>query len=157
MNRHNLYYRLMDIALGAVSLMIAAAVFKQIMGYSAVGGVLRYPFAVVFVLGTVLPALLIFQRWMRDDFSEMLWQRAAGTVLKALIILPLPAMVIVATAFALGNPGPAIEVTDSSSAGFSTTHNATLTGAMRTLVTLWLFTPAIFTLSFQWHRWRASR
>lgn len=153
-DRYQLYFRLMDAAMLCQSLVIAAALFKQVTGRSAVDGVLGWPFFVVFLIALLLPTLLIFQRWMRDDFSELLWQRTAGTVLKALVILPMPILIAVMVAIALGDPIPLAVDGDS---GLTPQVEGMMVGFVRSVATLWLVTPVLFVFGFKWHSWRASR
>jgi hypothetical protein len=100
------------------------------------------------MFGVFTPAILIFTRFMRDEFAEVLWQRAAGTVLRALILLPIPAIFFIALSGQLGNYVLRSNVTSLT--------DASMIGAVRTVATLWLLTPVLFTFAFQWHRWRAS-
>lgn len=152
-NRYAFYYRMMDVNFACYLIMIAVAVFKRVSGTSAVDGLLRYPFSAVVLIVIIVPPLLIFQRWMRDDFSEMLWQRTAGTVLKALVVLPVPVMVTVIVAFASGNA----TANPKNSLDLPVEAGAALGGFGFTMIMLWLIGPALFTFAFQWHRWRASR
>ncbi len=149
-NRHDLYY----LAFACQLIAIGGAAFKALTGRTAFNGVLYYPFAVVAAFMFLVPPLLIFQRWMRDDFSEMLWQRTAGTVLKALIVLPLPIMIAVAVMLGTGEWRP--PVTNNLIAD-SPLLEGVLVGFIRSILSLWLLTPVLFTFAFQWHRWRASR
>lgn len=152
-NRFALYYRLIDASFACHLILLAAAFFKAITGTSAVDGVLRYPFAAVFLFAIIVPPVLIFQRWMRDDFSEMLWQKTAGTVLKALVLLPFPVMIAVIMAFVSGNA----TANPTNSSNLSAEAGAALSGFSFTMIVVWFVGPLLFTLAFQWHRWRASR
>jgi hypothetical protein len=154
MDRYAAYFRLLDAAIVCQLLMIGAAVFKAATGTSMVGGVLRYPFVVVAMIAVILPLLLIFQRWMRDDFSQMLWQRTAGTVMKALALMPIPAILLVA--YAAVTMGVGTDVGDDAFGGDPAVTNF-IDGAVRSLLLLWLMLPLSFTFAFQWHRWRAGR
>ncbi len=156
LTRHELYYRLIDVAFVCQIGLIAARIYKWTTGQSGVEGILYYPFGVVAFVGFVLPPLLIFQRWMRDDFSEMLWQRTAGTVLKALVIVPIPLMFIVVVSVALGfDPGESYPVPEM--ADLPPVLAATMLGFIRSMATLWATASFLFVFAFQWHRWRASR
>lgn len=135
-------------------IVIAAALFKQVTGRSAVDGVLGWPFLVIFIVAVILPTLLIFQRWMRDDFSELLWQRTAGTVLKALVILPFPILITVTVAITLGDP---ITLAVDGDRGLTPQVEGMMVGFVRSVAALWLVAPILFVFAFQWHRWRAFR
>ena len=154
LNRHALYYRLIDASFLSYGALIAGALSKAITGVSAFHGLLYYPFMTIFTFALVVTPLLIFQRWMRDDFSEVLWQRSAGTVLKGLIILPLPIMIAVAVAFVTGHSSFTLK---NSISGLERESAAALLGFGQTMVYLWMLTPVLFVFAFQWHRWRASR
>ena len=154
MDRYSAYFRLLDVAIACQLLMIATASFKAITGTSIVSGVLRYPFAAIVMIAIFVPLLLIFQRWMRDDFSEMLWQRTAGTVMKALALMPIPAILLVAYAAVSMGVDPRM---DKDAFGGDLAVQGFINGSVRSLLLLWVMLPLSFTFAFQWHRWRASR
>ena len=154
LGRYQLFFRLMDAAMLCQLIVIAAALFKQVTGRSAVDGVLGWPFLVIFIVAVILPTLLIFQRWMRDDFSELLWQRTAGTVLKALVILPFPILITVTVAITLGDP---ITLAVDGDRGLTPQVEGMMVGFVRSVAALWLVAPILFVFAFQWHRWRAFR
>jgi hypothetical protein len=159
-NRYTLYYRLIDVCFVCQLLIITAFVYKKWDGQSGVNGVLDYPFEVVKIFGLLIPTLLVFQRWMRDDFSEALWQRTAGTVLKAVVILPIPVMFIVAVAIGTRvsvGLDPATDYTTRRSMGLPAALEGQLYGYITSMVTLWIVGTLLFIFAFQWHRWRASR
>jgi hypothetical protein len=159
-NRYTLYYRLIDITFACQLLIIAAFVYTRLTGESGVRGILDYPFDVVKILGLLLPTLLVFQRWMRDDFSEAIWQRTAGTVLKAMVVLPIPVMffvtVAIGTRVSLGLD-PASDYTGRRSMGLPAELEGQLYGYITSMVSLWVIGTMLFIFAFQWHRWRASR
>ncbi len=155
--RYTLYYRLIDASFVCQLLMVAAALFKAIAGVSAVRGILYYPFAVVAVIALLLPPILIFQRWMRDDFSEQLWQRTAGTVLKALILLPLPLMVAISSVVLAQAEIAGQNFGRANALNLETLIQGQVTGFIYAMLALWFITPLVFVFAFQWHRWRASR
>jgi glucan phosphoethanolaminetransferase (alkaline phosphatase superfamily) len=156
MNRHTLYYRLMDFSALGLLLSFGVSAAMNVTGRDLVPEMVQPVFTVIGLLSLVIPALLIFQRWMRDDFSEMLWQRTAGTVLKLLITLPIP--IAVGWAVWIANQDPealntlAHRIDPSQPVVF-----ALLQGVIQSAVYLWIATPVLFTAVFQWHRWRASR
>lgn len=146
-DRHRLFYRLIDVAF-AIQLLVIGT---ELVGAA---GLLEVEFgryiwfgAVIAAFGLIIPALLIFLRSMRDEFTEMLWQKTAGTVLKALIILPIPVMIAVGLA-TLDPPGSGMMRVDADRVAFE--------GMLNAAVYLWMVTPVVFTFAFQWHRWRSS-
>lgn len=154
--RHTLYYRLMDFSLVGNLLSFSVAIAIAATGRDVVPALIQPIFTFVGVASLIIPALLIFQRWMRDDFSEMLWQRTAGTVLKLLIILPIPLAIGWGMWIAEGNSDlaqPRMNIGNPSDPVVS----AVVQGMVQSLVYLWVATPILFTFAFQWHRWRASR
>jgi hypothetical protein len=159
-SRYELYYRLIDISFICHLCMMAAFIYKQITGTSAVDGLLYYPFTTVFLVGAFLPPLIVFQRWMRDDFSEMLWQRTAGTVLKALVVLPIPLMLVIPFAMVIQatlGTAPASAATTANSLGLPAMLEGQMVGYMRSMLLLWVTASLLFITAFQWHRWRAGR
>jgi hypothetical protein len=155
-NRHTLYYRLMDFSLIGVLLMLADEVVMAAIGRELVPTVLLPVYAIIVISSFLIPALLIFQRWMRDDFSEMLWQRTAGTVLKLLILLPVPIILGWSVWILQVDHDFAKELT-APRADRDPALWAAIRGIIYSFTSLWLATPILFTLTFQWHRWRASR
>jgi SNF family Na+-dependent transporter len=154
MTRYSLYYRLMDIAFVASLITLISFAFKATTGIGLFGYVPFKASTVLVPLAVLLPSLLIFQRWMRDDFSEMLWQKSAGTVLKLLVVLPIPIIfifVFVVAADGIAPPSSTDPLSD------DPLLEGMLNGVVRSIVILWLITPMLFSLAFQWHRWRASR
>jgi hypothetical protein len=158
-NRHSLYYRIIDIAFAGQVLMLGALIVKASTGYVVdMPGTLQIPYSAFGLFCILAPPLLIFQRWMRDDFSEMLWQRTAGTVLKLLVILPVPVAIGAGVTFAFS--GDTTEVIDRAMRmrnELDPRINAYMQGIVSAAVYLWLTVPVLFTFVFQWHRWRASR
>lgn len=155
-NRHTAYYRLMDICLVGLLLSFVVWIVSEATGRDIVPEQIQPVYAAFGVATLIIPAFLIFQRWMRDDFSEMLWQRTAGTVLKLLIILPLPVAIGWGMWIAMGNTGLA-ETTMGVGQKVDPLVSAVLQGVVLSMVYLWVATPILFTFAFQWHRWRASR
>ncbi|UVO53966.1 hypothetical protein [Sphingomonas sp. SUN039] len=152
-NRHDLYYRLIDISF-VVQLFCLAQFFVRIVsGRVFLSGAAKSVAVTAFVLSILIPAILIFCRFMRDDFSEQLWQKTAGSVLKCLVILPVPIAFFVSLALATGT----IHIPPGSLLTDSERTTGAINGIIRSMVVLWLLTPALFTFTFQWHRWRASR
>lgn len=155
-NRHALYYQLIDVSFVGQVAIIAVSVVERLIGRQLFPDAIQAPYLVVSFLCLLIPALLVFQRWMRDDFSEMLWQRTAGTVLKLLVALPIPIAVVAGLALiyrgadAFGN---ALTLDN----GRDPLVNAAVLGVVRALVYLWAATPILFTFAFQWHRWQAGR
>ena len=139
-DRHLAYFRLLDVAFVLQLMMVASEVIEWFGIDVERWGAFFYVLLALGVIGLLIPAALIFLRSWRDEFTEELWQKAAGTTLKALIILPIP----VAIAFGILADRPAPE------------EDTAVLGAIRILAYLWTMAPMAFTFAFQWHRWRAS-
>lgn len=154
-DRHTLYFRLLDIAFAVQIVAIADIVATKVLKTANLETVLSptaYNAAMlaIFLAGVLLPCLLVFQRWMRDDFSEALWQKTAGTVLKCMIILPLP---IMALTVELILAGPSFQELQWQYGKGADTDRAIST-IIDTMRTIWLLAPVTFVAAFQWHRWR---
>lgn len=139
-NRHRAYFVLLDIAFGLQLFMLSTELLDLVDIDVRSFGALFYLLVALAVIGLILPVFLIFARRWRDEFAEQLWQRAAGTTVKALVLLPLPATFLVT--YQLRQPDLA---------GVSAWE-----AGVRVLVYLWLLAPLAFTFALQWHRWRAS-
>jgi hypothetical protein len=155
-NRHDLYHQLINYSFAGQLLSIAVAVSTAVGGRHVVPDVLQIPYSIIGVSSFVIPIFLIFQRWMRDDFSEALWQRTAGTVLRLLVILPIP-IAVAAAVLLSGENTQVIERAARMQNGLDPRVNAHMQGIIRAGVYLWFATPMLFTFVFQWHRWRAGR
>lgn len=155
MNRFSLYYRLMDICLiiqiAALSLEIGEIVTGAELAVGAFGNVV----ITFFLCALLLPIFLIFARFMRDDFSEQIWQKTAGTVLKALTVLP--PIVAISVGLLIGTGNIDVPATMFTGEGLSQAQGGAIFGVVMSLIYIWVYTPMIFTFAFQWHRWRASR
>lgn len=95
------------------------------------------------VLAVLLPAILIFARFIRDEFAEQLWQAAAGATLRGLIWVPF------ALLFFWG-------VVDGFSGAPQSNPSAEIDGTQM-LALMLMLQLTLFVLSLQWHRWRATR
>jgi hypothetical protein len=155
MTRYSLYYRLMDVSFAAGVILLALEIAEYGFSMPLPEPLYTWLGLSVFFIAFFVPAFCVFARFMRDDFAELLWQKAAGTVLKALIILPLPLAFIIGGLVVTGQ----IDVPESefSDTGISSSDGGAALGVIYSFVYIWVFAPIIFTLAFQWHRWRASR
>jgi hypothetical protein len=153
LNRHDLFYRLMDASFVVQLLWLGNSVWRITTERQSWSDPVKSIAITFFVLSILIPAILIFCRFMRDDFTEQLWQKTAGSVLKCLVILPVPIAFFVSLALVMG----AIHIPVGASLTGSDRTVGTINGIVRSMVLLWILTPVLFTFAFQWHRWRASR
>jgi hypothetical protein len=152
-NRYMLYYRLINARFVIQLLWLVDSVVKILTGQNYVTGWICSIAVPACVLWIFIPAVLAFCRFMRDDFSEQLWQQAAGSVLKCLIILPVPLAFFISLGVSMGG----FSIPGGSAITGNAQTNGVINGIIRSAVLIWLFTPVLFTFAFQWHRWRASR
>lgn len=151
MTRFRLYFVLLDIAL-AIQLFAILRKVLQAFDIKPFGDLGHHGWlsALQAIFALLIPTILIFMRWMRDDFSEALWQKTAGSVLKLLVILLMPAAF--ALAWHTGENDAAISaisaIGEADAADFQKPYVA--------LIVQWVLVPFAFTFCFQWHRWRAS-
>lgn len=155
MTRYSLYYRLMDICLGLQLLTLGIEVGEYALGRNLHDWTGPGISIALFLIAIVLPVFLVFARFMRDDFAEMLWQKTAGTVLKALMILPVPVAIAAGLMIAGGQIDIPSEVLSHDEV--NEIDSGAIFGVVISLMYIWIYTPVLFTLAFQWHRWRASR
>ena len=94
LTRYALYYRLMDICFIIQIVSIVLEVVERTANGDAPFGPLSTVVMAFQLSAVLIPIVLIFFRSMRDDFAEELWQKTAGTVLKALTFLPIIAAVV---------------------------------------------------------------
>jgi hypothetical protein len=153
--RYSLYYRLMDISFVSAAISLCSEIIEYGFNLTLSDEVSDWLFWPIIITGLFIPAFCVFARFMRDDFAEMLWQKAAGTVLKALIILPVPLAFIVGMMVATGQ----IDVPESNftDPAISESDGGAALGIILSFTYMWVIAPVVFTFAFQWHRWRASR
>ena len=165
-SRANLYYRLMDICLVLTLLMIindAVEMFLAISTQSWDGsdGHLSTALTLLGLLSFILTVVIIFARSMRDEFAEMLWQKSAGTMLRAMVILPFPAMILVAVFQSALPEFPPImgraTAEELAKAGYTPEGFSQFVGVISTISVFWWLNTTLFVFIFQWHRWRASK
>lgn len=146
LDRYRLYFLLMDVSTVLVGVSIAQAILNPSALTQPAGepGPVDLVIAAIIIL---LPTSLIFASRMRDEFAEILWQKAAASTVKGLVILPFVALFvagIVAGYREAGGAPPTPMPLDAIS-------GTTLFGWA------WMLMLSLFVLSFQWHRWRGSR
>ena len=148
--RYRLFYRLIDFCFIVNLLffldMIADVFRKKDADYGFFEPVV-FAFVAVSIL---LPCFLIFARFMHDEYIHLLWQKASQTVVRGLIILPLPILLIYGAAMGFSG-GEIIELDSGISA-----KEAGRIGLVTGIVSVWVITPMFFTFAFQWHRWRGA-
>jgi hypothetical protein len=155
MTRYSLYYRLMDVSFFAAMVLLLMDIVEALLDLTPSESVTLWVGFPLGGLSFLLPSFCVFARFMRDDFAELLWQKAAGTVLKALIILPLPLAFVFGALIVTGQID--MPESDFSNPNISSSDGGAALGVIFSFIYLWIFTPVIFSLAFQWHRWRASR
>jgi hypothetical protein len=146
LDRYRLYFLLMDVS----TVLVGVSIVQAILNPSALTQPTGEPGPIDLVIAMIiilLPTLLIFASRMRDEFAEILWQKAAASTVKGLVILPFVALFIagiVAGYREAGGAPPTPMPLDAIS-------GTTLFGWA------WMLMLSLFVLSFQWHRWRGSR
>lgn len=155
MTRYSLYYRLMDICLALQVVTLGVELTETAFDYDLVDFAGSGIPITLFLMAIIVPVFLVFARFMRDDFAEMLWQKTAGTVLKALMILPVPVAIAAGVMIAGGQIDIPTEIFTHDEV--TDTDSGAIFGVVLSLIYIWIYTPVLFTLAFQWHRWRASR
>lgn len=141
-DRYRLYFRLMDIALlltlaGIVQLVIEPAAMKP----DFVPGPLHLAIGIGSVL---LTTFLMFAGFMRDEYAQACWERAAATTVKGLVIIPFVTLFVSGVIAGYNAPQGAPP-------GLSPLETAS--GAV-IFAWGWSLLLTLFVLAFQWHRWR---
>jgi hypothetical protein len=145
-DRYRLYFLLMDLATLMVGVSIGQAILQpQSLTATPVDpSPLDLGIAAVIIL---LPTSLIFASRMRDEFAEILWQKAAASTIKGLVIVPFIALFVagIVAGFREAGGAPATPMP------LDVVSGATLFGWA------WMLMLSLFVLTFQWHRWRGTR
>lgn len=154
--RYRVYFWLMDLSLFFtgifwISLFLDGAFGIDIMPAGSLwGGLIGIPT----ILGvTILPTFLILARFMRDEYAELLWKRAA--IIMAYILAASPLVLwVLAWAGTLLEPdhGVIFEI-------YRDSYTALYDGARGTeiLDKAWVFFLVLFVIVFQFLRWKDSR
>ena len=141
--RYRVYFILMDV-LTAVTLvsLFQFATGPMLEGRAFKSDVLHA------IVGTVAPpiaAFLMLAGSWRDEFAELCWQKAAATTVKWLFLAPLLILLIMAAARLAGVLPEAVRTWLIEARGVEVA-SAFLTALL-----------TLFTLAFQYRRWRESR
>jgi Na+-driven multidrug efflux pump len=150
--RYRVFYRLIDICFGLQIFFLADEIREAFGGKPLNLGIINIPIATLAVLCVLIPAFLIFAKFMRDEFAETLWKKTSETVVRALILLPIPVVFLLGVADGIRGSS-LIQVVSKA----KTLSDAGLHGVIMAVVLIWFITPIIFTFAFQWHRWRAGK
>jgi len=128
--RHQAYFALMD----AATLIVFIGLAQVAMDTGVLFQGIRPGFWHELVgWGTLLPLFLIFAGFMRDEYAELCWQRAAATTVRAMVVLPAAIAIIVSRR------------APEAAAGID---------AVTAIFWGWALLLTVFVLAFQWHRWR---
>lgn len=144
--RYRLYFLLMDLA----TLMVVVSLGQAIVQPHTIAAAPVAPSPIALTIAAImilLPTSLIFAKGMRDEFAETLWQKAAGSTIKGLVIIPFIALFIAGIVAGVREAGGAAETP----MPLDAISGSTLFGW------IWMLMLGLFVLSFQWHRWRGNR
>lgn len=146
LDRYRLYFLLMDVS----TVLVGVSIVQAILNPSALTQPTGEPGPIDLVIAAIiilLPTSLIFASCMRDEFAEILWQKAAASTVKGLVILPFVALFIAGIVAGIRETGGAPRAP----MPLDAISGTTLFGWA------WMLMLSLFVLSFQWHRWRGSR
>lgn len=129
-DRYRLYFILMDVS---AAIALIALVQIALDPQALLRGIRPGFWHELVGWGSLLPLFLIFAGFMRDEYAERCWQKAAATTVRAMVLLP----VVILLVAALTAPRPMSGV-----------------GGATILLWGWAMLLAVFVLAFQWHRWR---
>ncbi len=145
--RARLYFALMNLATFVTLLLFPLEIaFFGVDAEQAMGPLYTIYVAVV-LAAILLPMVLMFAGFLRDDFAESCWRQSAVTTVKWLTLLP------ILGSFGLGVRDGYMEAHQ----GTTQPHLLHDASAADALSLLWALILLLFVLSFQWHRWKASR
>lgn len=146
LDRYRLYFLLMDLSTLLVGVSIVQAALNPAALTQPAGepGTLDLIIAAFIIL---LPTSLIFASRMRDEFAEILWQKAAASTIKGLVIVPFIALFVAGIVAGIREAGGA----PPTPMPLDAVSGTTLFGWT------WMLMLSLFVLAFQWHRWRGSR
>lgn len=144
--RYRLYFLLMDIS----TLMVVISLVDTLVRPDRLVTTASSPSLFDLIVAStiiLLPTSLIFANRMRDEFAELLWQRAAASTIKGLVVLPFIALFVagIVAGFREAGGAPPTPMPLDAISGSTLLNWA------------WLLMLSLFVLTFQWHRWRASR
>lgn len=146
LDRYRLYFLLMDVS----TVLVGVSIVQAILNPSALTQPAGQPGPIDLVIAAIiilLPTSLIFASRMRDEFAEILWQKAAASTVKGLVILPFVALFVAGIVAGYREAGGAARAP----MPLDAISGTTLFGWA------WMLMLSLFVLSFQWHRWRGSR
>ncbi|MFC4291388.1 hypothetical protein ACFOWX_03055 [Sphingorhabdus arenilitoris] len=146
--RYRLFYRLIDFCFVLNILWILEMIGEAISGSELDYGLFDPIALALAVSSLIIPGFLVFARFMHDEYITLLWQKTSQTVVRALIILPLPMLVVYGAA--MGITGGELVELESGTTAKEASHRGLVTG----IVWIWAITPMFVTFAFQWHRWR---
>jgi hypothetical protein len=150
--RYRVFYRLIDICFGLQIFFLADEIREAFGGKPLQLGLMDLPIGMLAVLCVLIPAFLVFAKFMRDEFAETLWKKTSETVVRALILLPVPLLFLLGAADGIKGSFMIQIISKAQSL-----QDAGLNGIIMAVVLIWFITPIIFTFAFQWHRWRSGK
>ncbi len=145
-DRYRVYFLLMDFATLSVGVSIVQALLSPAALTETPTNPTPLDLAVAAVI-ILLPTTLIFAHRMRDEFAEVLWQKAAASTIKGLVIVPFIALFVAGIVAGFREAGGA----PPTPMPLDAVSGTTLFGWA------WMLMLSLFVLTFQWHRWRGSR
>ena len=159
----SLYFRLIDIAFIVHTINLLSVIATK-MGAMNLGkdGYIYYSYVswVAGMLSLFLIIFLVLARFMRDEYTEQIWQRSAGSFVRALTVLPLLFYILSyvflpqITEYLGGNAIPQSGAPQNT--GQTAQYSFFLMAAWVSLFFA-TYVPYLFICLFQWHRWKASR
>lgn len=162
----NLYYRLVDLCTILTLVILAINAYDYYISISDQSWEntldSRYS-ALISSIGFssfILTMVVILASSLRDEFAEALWQKTAGTFLRAMVIFPPIAMILIAASWWIIPTDPLMLDLDFSSAelakeGLTVEDVNRFIGVISTIGAFWWMSTTFFVFIYQWHRWRA--
>lgn len=158
--RFSLYNPLIDIA---VWIFVVSFVVAMTVAYADLGTAIERPLlAMVTIVGYanwLFCAFLVCARFMRDEFAEAVWQRAATYFTVIIVVLPTVAVIgfyVLSPYLGSGASGPSAAA-KAAIAAYPDPRTWEKVGALRLANYIAAYVPALFLILYKWHRWRAGR
>lgn len=162
----NLYYRLVDLCAILTSVTLAVNAYDYYIAISdqswerTLGSRFSALISSMGLSSFVLTMVVILASSLRDEFAEALWQKTSGTFLRAMVILPPVAMILIGFSWSNTPEVPSMLDLDLSSAelakeGLTVEDVNRFIGVIFTIGAYWWMSTTFFVFIYQWHRWRA--
>lgn len=162
----NLYYRLVDLCAILTSVVLAIHACDYYIAISdqswerTIGSRFSQLISSMGFSSFILTMVVILASRLRDEFAEAIWQKTAGTFLRAMVILPPVAMILITFSWSIAPEVPSLLDLDLSSAelakeGLTVEDVNRFIGVIFTIGAYWWMSTTFFVFIYQWHRWRA--